>query len=230
MTEYISKIKDCSLFFGIKQENLPAMLTCLGSYVRSYQKGELILLSSEIMECVGVILQGTVHMIHEDIWGNKTVLAFLKPGEVFGETFACGSKKNSSVTFYASTNCLVCYLPFYKILHACNMSCVYHHRLIENMVRLIADKNAQLMVKIEVTSKKTLREKILTYLSLQAQLQQNTYFEIPLGRLEFAEYICADRSSLTRELNNMKLEGIIDFDKNVFHLLKEHSGSSSKKS
>lgn len=222
MTEYIDKIKDFSLFFGIKQGDLPAMLACLGVYVRSYQKGELIFLSSESIDCVGIVLQGTVHMIHEDVWGDRTVLAFLKSGELFGETFACGSKNNSSVTFYASSFCLIFYLPFYKILHACNMSCVFHHRLIENMVRLIADKNAQLMHKIEVTSKKTLREKILTYLSFQAQIQQNTYFEIPLGRLEFAEYIGANRSALTRELNNMKLEGIIDFDRNVFHLLKKY--------
>jgi len=222
VTDYISKIKEFPLFFGIKEGDLPAMLACLGSYVRSYQKGEFIFLSSETIQCVGIILTGTVHMMKEDIWGNKTVLAFLKQGDLFGETFACGSKKNSLVTFYAATNCIVFYLPFYKILHECNMSCVFHHRLIENMVRLIADKNAQLMDKVEVTSKKTLREKILSYLSLQAQIQQKNYFEVPLGRLEFAEYICADRSALTRELNNMKLEGIIDFDKNAFHLLREH--------
>ncbi|MBR2008655.1 MAG: winged helix-turn-helix domain-containing protein, partial [Peptococcaceae bacterium] len=96
----------------------------------------------------------------------------------------------------------------------------FHHRLIENLVQLIADKNLALMKKVEVVTKKTLREKILAYLSQQAQLQSSEYFEIPLGRLELAEYLCADRSALTRELNAMRLDGIIDYDKNVFRLLR----------
>ena len=75
------------------------------------------------------------------------------------------------------------------------------------------------MEKIEVTSKKSLREKILAYLSIQSQRNNSTYFEIPLGRVELAEYLCADRSALTRELNNMRNEGIIDFDKNTFRIL-----------
>ena len=87
------------------------------------------------------------------------------------------------------------------------------------MVRLISAKNVTLIQKIEVISKKTLREKILAYLSIQAQVQGTRYFEIPLGRVELADYLCADRSALTRELSSMKADGLIDFDKNVFRIL-----------
>lgn len=85
---------------------------------------------------------------------------------------------------------------------------------------MVAQKNMQLMEKIDVTSKKTLREKILTYLSLLAQHKGSTYIEVPLGRVELADYLCADRSALTRELSNMKRDGLLDYDKNTFHLLK----------
>jgi CRP-like cAMP-binding protein len=104
-------------------------------------------------------------------------------------------------------------------MHTCTNACAFHHKLIENMVQLIADKNQELMRKVEVVTKKTLREKILAYLSQQAQLEGGSYFEIPLGRIELAEYLCADRSSLTRELNAMKEEGILDYDRNMFRLL-----------
>ena len=87
------------------------------------------------------------------------------------------------------------------------------------MVFVIAAKNKQLMEKIEVVSKKTLREKILAYLSQQAQVQDTEYFELPLGRVEMAEYLCADRSALTRELNIMQDEGLIDYHRNTFRLL-----------
>ena len=75
------------------------------------------------------------------------------------------------------------------------------------------------MQKVEVISKKTLREKIMAYLSIHATAQGTQYFEIPLGRVELADYLCADRSALTRELSNMQNEGLIDFDRNTFRLL-----------
>lgn len=87
------------------------------------------------------------------------------------------------------------------------------------MVHIIASKNRDLMRKVEIISKKTLREKILAYLSIQAQLQKSRYFEIPLGRVELAEYLCADRSAVTRELAKMKEHGLIDYDKNCFRIL-----------
>ena len=100
-----------------------------------------------------------------------------------------------------------------------SMACQFHHRLIENMVKIIADKNRDLIRKVVVVSKRTIREKLLAYLSIQAQLQNSRYFEIPLGRVELAEYLCVDRSALTRELAKMKEDGLIDYDKNCFRIL-----------
>lgn len=88
------------------------------------------------------------------------------------------------------------------------------------MVTIIASKNVTLMDKVDVISKKTLREKIATYLLQEAGKQNSPYLDIPLGRVQLAEYLCADRSALTRELKMMKEEGFIDFDKNSFHILK----------
>jgi CRP-like cAMP-binding protein len=87
------------------------------------------------------------------------------------------------------------------------------------MVKIIADKNRDLMQKVDVVSKRTIREKLLAYLSIQAQVQNSRYFEIPLGRVELAEYLCVDRSALTRELAKMKEDGLIDYDKNCFRIL-----------
>jgi CRP-like cAMP-binding protein len=98
------------------------------------------------------------------------------------------------------------------------MACRFHHQLIENMVHIIANKNRDLMRKVEVVSRRSIREKLLTYLSIQAQAQGSRYFEIPLGRLELAEYLCVDRSALTRELAKMKDEGLLDYDRNWFRI------------
>ncbi len=218
MPDSLPQLHTLPLFSGIQEEALPAMLACLGSFTRGFPKGCLIHFAAEELTCVGVVLQGTVHMRKEDIGGNQTVLAFIKQGALFGETFVCGNDLAAEVTYYAATACRILFLPFQKVLHTCRMTCVHHHRLIENMVGLIAMKNAQLLEKIEIISQKTLRDKILFYLTLQARHAQSSYFDIPLGRLEMAEYLCADRSALSRELGRMQAEGILDFEKNSFHL------------
>ena len=207
------------LFQGIEQNNLPVMLGCLGYRMERYKKGDFISMEGEHLENIGLVVKGSVDMIKEDFWGNKTILMRMRQGSVFGETFICGTETLATVSFCAVSDTEVLFLPFRRVMHSCTNACAFHHKLIENMVQLIADKNLELMRKVEVVTKKTLREKILAYLSQQAQLEGGSYFEIPLGRIELAEYLCADRSSLTRELNAMKEEGILDYDRNMFRLL-----------
>lgn len=220
LNQYLEKYKNIPLFSGMSEADLLSMLDYLGAYIKSYHKDEFIVLYEAYIKCVGVVLEGNVLMIKEDLWGNKTVLVTIKQSELFGEAFACGSTGKATVAYTAGTSVKVLFLPFEKVMHSCTKSCVYHHRLIENMVTLIANKNVQLMEKVEITTKMTLREKIFAFLSIQAQKKNSKYFTIDMGRIEMAEYLCADRSALTRELKRMKAEGILDFDKNTFRILK----------
>lgn len=207
------------LFKGIRKEDLSVMLSCIGYHIGTFQKGEIIAFEDENIRHIGILLSGAVDMIKEDLWGNKTMLVRMRKDELFGETFACGEDNLSVVTFMVSEDAKILFMPFDRVMHSCTMACKFHHRLIENMVHIIANKNRDLMRKVEVISKRTLREKILAYLSIQAQVHETRYFEIPLGRVEWAEYLCADRSALTRELAKMKEEGLIDYDRNCFRIL-----------
>lgn len=207
------------LFAGIDTADMEGMLGCIGHHVRTYRKGEIIALEEETINYVGVVLEGAVDMVKEDVWGNRTMLLRSYPRDIFGETFACGEDSLSVVSFVAAEDAKVLFLAFCRVMHTCTHACQFHQTLIENMVRLIARKNRELMRKIEVVSKKSLREKILSYLSIQAQSQGRRHFEIPLGRGEWAEYLCADRSALTRELAKMKEEGLIDYHRNSFEIL-----------
>lgn len=219
--EHISLLEHQDLFSGVAREDIGHMLQCLGAYEKTYQKSEFLLLSEETVNCIGIILKGRVHMVKEDLWGNSTILTALQPLEIFGESFACGSSKKSTVSFQAAEATDVLFLQFHKVMRTCSKVCSFHQQLIENMVSIIADKNVLLMEKIEITSKKTIREKIFAYLVNQAQKKNSNYITIPMGRLELAEYLCVDRSALTRELNAMRDQGFIDFDKNTFRILKE---------
>ena len=207
------------LFDGIRPEDRMAMLDCIGYHIGTFRKGDIVAFEAENIKHIGIIISGAVDMVKEDLWGNKTMLVRMRRAELFGETFACGSDNLSVVTFLVSENAEILFMPFDRVMHSCTMSCVFHHRLIENMVHIIANKNRDLIRKVEVVSKRTIREKLLAYLSIQAQVQESRYFEIPLGRVELAEYLCVDRSALTRELVKMKEDGLIDYDRNCFRIL-----------
>ena len=218
MDNLITQLKS-PLFDGIKPSDMKPMLHCIGYHVAKYSKGEIIAFEGENLKHIGIVLSGSVDMIKEDLWGNKTMLIRTRQNELFGETFACGNDSMSVVTFVVSEDATVMFMPFSRVMHSCTMACEFHHRLLENMVKLIAEKNRDLMQKLDIISKRTIREKLLTYLSIQSQRQNSRYFDSPLGRVELAEYLCVDRSALTRELAKMKDDGLIDYDKNCFKIL-----------
>lgn len=218
MENWINEIRS-PLFNGIQPEDRKAVLGCIGYHIGTFRKGETVAFEGENIKHIGILLSGSVDMIKEDFWGGKTMLVRMRKGEMFGETFACGEDNLSVVTFVVPEDAKILFMPFDRVMHSCTMACVFHHQLIENMVHIIANKNRDLMRKVEAVSKRTIREKLLAYLSIQAQVQGSRYFEIPLGRVELAEYLCVDRSALTRELVKMRDEGLIDYDKNCFRLL-----------
>ena len=209
------------LFDGIAPADRKGMLSCIGYQVKDFRKGDIIAFEEENIRNVGILLSGSVDMVKEDVWGNKVLVARMGKDEMFGETFAWGKNKMSAVTFIVSEDAKIVLLPLDRVMHSCTNTCACHHQLVENMVHIIADKNRDLIRKIEVISKRTIREKLLAYLSVQAQAQNARYFEIPLGRSELADYLCVDRSALTRELAKMRDEGLIDYDKNCFRILEQ---------
>ena len=218
MTEFIHELPS-PLFANIAPDERTAMLGCIGYHIGSFKRGEVVHFEAENIRHIGILLSGAVDMVKEDIWGGRTLLLRIRKNEMFGETFACGEDNSSLVTFSVSEDARILFLPFDRVMHSCTMACRFHHQLTENMVHIIAKKNRDLMRKVEVVSKRTIREKLLAYLSIQSQEQGTRYIEIPFGRIELAEYLCVDRSALTRELAKMKAEGLIDYDKNCFRIL-----------
>ena len=216
----INELKEIPLFKGMSEQDIVSVLTCVGGFFKEYRKDAFIFLEEDKVQCVGCVLEGSVQMIREDIWANRTVLITIGEKELFGESFACGNQLTASVSFVANEKTKVLFLPFNRVMHSCSSACAHHQSLIVNMVTLIAEKNVALMAKIDIMSKKSLREKIGAYLLFQASYHNSKYFTIPFGRVQLAEYLNADRSALTRELNNMKSEGYIDFEKNTFWILK----------
>src|SRR5699024_11655750 len=115
MTITPRELSKMSLFAGIREEELSPMLHCLQSFEKSYQKGELILLESHAVRNVGLILTGTVHMVKEDEEGGETLILSMKEGELFGESFSCGSHMDARVSFLAASPSTILFLLFHLV-------------------------------------------------------------------------------------------------------------------
>ena len=209
---------DIPLFQGIEADKLRSLLRCLLGHEKQYKKGEILLMDEDHVPYVGVVLSGCVHMRKEDIWGNQTLFAYINPGELMGEMFAVQREQNSYVSFVAATDARVLFISAEHIIHDCPNRCAFHSRLVTNFFDLLGRKGVHLMEKIEVTSRPSLREKILAYLSMQAQKQESRYITVPLSRTQLADFLGANRSAMTRELAAMRREGLLDFDGDTFML------------
>ncbi|MPM33901.1 hypothetical protein SDC9_80482 [bioreactor metagenome] len=208
----------CPLFKGISPEELDAMLRCLGAVTRTYQKDEYVFTAGTEAHSVGVILKGNVQAVKEDYAGNREILARLSSGELFGETFACTGISELPVSILSTEKSEILFIDYKRILTSCTSACAFHSRLIENMVRIIAEENLRLTQKIEHTMKRTIREKLLSYLSSQAIHAKSRTFVIPFNRQQLADYLSVDRSALSAELGRMREDGLLEFERSRFTL------------
>jgi CRP-like cAMP-binding protein len=214
-------IQTALLFSKINPGELTPMLMCLGAYEKKYQKEELIPLEDSGKR-IGLVISGSVQMLKGDSKGEQMLFDISRKNDVFGEVYVA-TEEDTKVTYQALENTRVLMIPYDKVLHTCSMDCIFHRQLVENMVQTLANKNLRLMEKIEVTSKKTLREKIMTYLYIEEKREEGRYIELPMGRMAWAGYLNANRSALTRELKKIKEEGIIDYDRNTFMILRREN-------
>lgn len=207
------------LFGGIPEEDLDPMLSCLSARERSFRREEIIFPEGEPITHIGLVLTGTVHIVKEDYWGRRTLMASIGPGECFGEAYACSSGTPFSFTAVAAQDTSILFLDVNRILTTCSSACRFHARLIRNLLVVLADSNLRLAKKIESTAPRTIREKLLSYFSSQARAAHSASFTIPFTRQQLADYLSADRSAMTVELYKLKDEGIIWFERRSFRIL-----------
>ncbi|QSX05771.1 Crp/Fnr family transcriptional regulator [Sedimentibacter sp. zth1] len=219
MFEYLNIIKKSVLFNGILDDELKSMLSCLSANIKSYGKNEFIYRQGDSVSKVGMIMSGSVHIIKEDFWGNKSIITKSIPGQMFGETYACLKFKELSMSVVTTEKTEILFLDINKVLKTCSSSCEFHNRLIRNFVTVLAEKNIILNKKIDHMANRTIKEKILSYLSYVSQENKSAVFDIPFNRQQLADYLCVDRSALSNELGKLRDENIISFKKNHFELL-----------
>ncbi|MEG2801774.1 MAG: Crp/Fnr family transcriptional regulator [Longicatena sp.] len=207
----------CPLFKHIPKDALDEVCLCLHTYEKQYQKNEAILHTGDEILAVGIVMKGCVHIMKQDLSGNQIMMASLSINHMLGEAFAF-ARVRLEVDIIASQSTTILWIPVSNLIHTSLERCPYYDQLIQNMLTIMANKNLYLSTKIEHLSKRTMKDKVLSYLIQQAKDANSSTFDIPFNRQELADYLCVDRSALSYVLAQLQKEGLILYHKNSFTL------------
>ena len=217
--ENIKVLENSLLFNNISVEELNNLLHCLKPTIKEYNKGEYIFTTGQNVKSIGLVLDGNIIIENNDVWGNRNIIDTVTVGEIFGENYTCIMNEPILVDVVSARNSKVVFFEINKILNLCSNVCTYHNSIIKNLLTISSVKCLNLSKKILITTPKTIREKLLSYLSYVSKSMNSTTFDIPYNRQELADYLNVDRSALSYEISKMQKENFFINTKNHFQLL-----------
>ena len=219
--KYFDILRSTELFSNLEIDCSTCLFDCVGATQKSFEKGDPIIFSGEKVNQLGILLDGQLHILQDDQDGNTLLVGYLRPKDLVNAALSCSDHKKSPVTAYAKTDAQVLFLDSSSIFKTCDNSCPYKPQLIKNMLTYVANKNVSLHKRLGIVSIKSIRKKILRYLSALAKKQKTKdTIIVPYNRQEMADFLCVDRSALSSELAKMKKDGLIDYKKNSFRIIK----------
>ena len=224
MEKFYPILRKSPIFDGISDSELDAILSCLGAKVKCFAKGETILSEGDPANKIGVMLSGSAQIYRLDLSGNRSLMGIAMPCEIFAEAFACADVGRMPASVSALEESHVLLIDAKRITHSCTQACSFHQQMIYNLMRILALKNLACNQKIEITGKRTTRDKLMTYLLMQAKEAGRADFTIPFDRQGLADYLEVDRSGLSAEMSKLKKEGVLDYYKSDFRLMNTMTG------
>ena len=217
--ELLPVLAQSALFQNIGQPEIEGMLKCLGGRMKRCHDGEAILREGDPADQLGIVLSGGAQVTRTDFNGKRSVLTEVGPGEMFAEAFAFAGVGHISVDVTAVGRTAVLLLDADRLARPCGNACEYHGRMILNLLSVMASKNLTMNRKLQITSRRTTREKLLAYLEMQAKQAGSASFTIPFDRQALADFLEVDRSGLSAEIGRLRKEGVLESEKNRFTLL-----------
>ncbi|NLM10847.1 MAG: Crp/Fnr family transcriptional regulator [Clostridiaceae bacterium] len=208
------------LFSDIDRKDIIHMLNCLSPKEESFGKGEFIARAGQPMKGLGLLLDGSVSVLKENVDGNRIIINILKPGELFGEMAVFSDERVWPASISALTGSTVLFISPDKIVGRCANACSFHRQLTVNMLKLLSDKAMKLNKKVEYMSIRGMREKLCTFFWEQYKKQQSNIIHLPMKRNEMADFLNVSRPSMSREMSRMREEGLIDFYLSTVKILK----------
>lgn len=212
-------IEKIFLFDGVEANDKTRMIDCFNIRRQKFEVGETVCDFDKSTDVIGIIMSGNVSLIRNDAGGNRVVLENLSENDVFGEMIAFSDDNEHGVYAVCEKKCEVAFMMYENIAKRCTKACRCHTIAVENMFKVVMRKAQRLSERIEILSNRSIREKLLSLFSVYSRRAGQCVFELPFSLSYLAEYICADRSAMMREIKKMSDEGLIKTDRRRIELL-----------
>lgn len=218
MEQYLFILRNSPFFQGMTEEEILSVLHCVNATVFRKKKDEYIFRAGDSTETMGLVLKGSVLSLQEDLWGHRNIMERIGAGEYFAEPFAATPGSVLNISVVADEDAEIMLLNMGRLLKTCPSACAHHHRLVRNLVSVMARRVMNLNEKITHMAKRSTREKLLSYLSAESMRQGKLSFVIPYDRQQLADYLCVERAAMSVELSKLQKEGYLKTNRNQFEL------------
>ncbi len=204
------------IFKGMNENEIKEALSALRAAEKGYKKGSVIMHAGSVTDRMGLVLEGSVTIESNDIWGNRTILSHVGRGQFFAETYALLKNEAMMVDAVANENCRILFLRTGSLYEQDHADEIWRNKLTSNILAISLQKNLLLSARSFHTSPKTIRGRIMAYLNTVSLKKNSKDFDIPFDRQQLADYLNVERTALSKELGKMRDDGIISFRKNHF--------------
>ena len=215
----IDQIQRLPLFRGMEETEIASALKALAATENTYQKGEAVLFVGDQSRRMGLVLDCSVTIESNDIWGNRSILSHVGRGGSFAESYALLSDTPLLVDVVANEDSRILFLRIDGLTQACRNEPVWKAKLTANLLGISARKNLHLSGRSFHTAPKSVRGRVMAYLNFVSLQRKKTSFDIPFDRQQLADYLNVERSALSRELGRMQSDGLIHVKRNHFEII-----------
>ena len=191
---------------------------CSKTQIKQFNKGEIITSFITKREQLCFLISGEADLIRYDLQGNRAIIEHYSANDIFGEIFY-SITTNNELFVEAQKKSTVLFYDYNNISNPCSNNCIYHNKIFETLPTLFLNKLNSLNTRLEILTKRTIREKILTYFNIISNTTMNKSFSLPFTLTDLADYLNVDRSAMMRELSYLKNDKIIEKNGNKITLL-----------
>ena len=181
---------------------------CNKIQIKKISKGETVTSYIEKRNQICIIINGEVDLIRYDVNGNKTIIGRFNENDVFGEVFY-PANTNNELFVVARKNSEILFFTYDTLFTKCRRNCEFHKILTNSLSELFLDQIISLNLRIELLTKRNIREKILTYFDMLSKRSVRKSFTLPYSYTDLADYLSIDRSAMMRELKLLIDEGFV---------------------